>query len=125
MAHFGLQQMKIVSQGRCLQLRAGSGIELGIRSAHATQHIVHIFHQFQGFLRSHVIMQVAAELGGDIVFSVGKGACASIAVHDVAWGTFETRLGAFLNRALAFFQGRPLVNHKYVCLVVSLCQLVR
>ena len=92
MAHLGVQKMQAVFQAGTLDFRIGRGVELGTLSPVDQVDLIHIFHQVDGLLLAHILIQGAAELIGDIVFSVGKGARAAEAAHDRAGGAFDAGL---------------------------------
>ena len=84
MAHGGIQQMQVILHTAGFQAGTGGGVQLGALSAEGQVDLIHIFHQFQGRLFTDVLIQGAAKVIGDVVFAVGKGACAAEAAHNGA-----------------------------------------
>ena len=82
MTHLGIQQMQTVLQAGFPDCGVRSGIELCSLPAVFQIDLIHIAHQLQGPGLTHMLMQASAEIIGNIVFSIGKSACAAEPAHD-------------------------------------------
>ena len=84
MAHRGMQQMQIVLNAHSFKAGACRGIQLGTGAAVAQIDLVYIVHQLQRLLFADIFIQRAAEIVGDVIFTVRKRAGAAKAAHDRA-----------------------------------------
>ena len=106
MAHGGIQQVQVVLNADGLKLGAGGGIEPGARAAVGHVDVIYIFHQVQGPLLADILVEGAAEIVGDVVFSVGKSPRAAEAGHDGAALAANTALdGGAVDGAGPLVQG--------------------
>ena len=124
-AHLGVQQVEVVAQAGRFQVGACGGIEPRLGPAQRAEHGIHVFHQLHGLLHAYVFVQIAPEFGGDVVFAVGQGARAAVALHDVAGLAADAfRDLARLDGADALLQGAAFLQHQHPGGRVPFSQLV-
>ena len=112
MAHLRVQKMQAVFKAHALYLGVCGGIELRALSAVAEVNAVDILHQLYRLLLADILIEGAAELVCDIVFSVGKCARAAEAAHDIAHGALCAGLHLFpVYRAAALIQRASELEH--------------
>ena len=92
MTHGSVQQIQIILQAQLLKMCARRGVQLRAFAAVAHIDLVHITHQLYGLLLAHVLIKRAAEIVGDIIFSVGKSARTAETAHNGTAGTAHTGL---------------------------------
>ena len=105
MAHRSIQQFQLILHAELLERSSGSGIHF--RSLATVGHIdaVHIFHQFKSPFSSDVLIEGAAKIVGDIVFSIGKSSRPAKSVHDGAGLTLDTAFDLIsVNGTMALLQ---------------------
>ena len=83
-AHRGVQQMQIVLHTQLFEFCTGGGIELGAFAAVGHVDLVNVAHQLQRFCLAEILVKRTAKIVGNVVFSVGKSACAAKSAHDRA-----------------------------------------
>ena len=83
-AHRGVQQMQIVLHTQLFEFCTGGGIELGAFAAVGHVDLVNVAHQLQRFCLAEILVKRTAKIVGNVVFSVGKSACAAESAHDRA-----------------------------------------
>ncbi len=84
MAHGGVQKFQLVLHAELLELCVGGAVQFRPLSAVGEVDLIHIFHQLESLLLADVLVERAAEVIGDIVFSVREGAGAAESAHDRA-----------------------------------------
>ena len=80
----GIQELELILHAFLFQRRAGGGIELGALAAVGHVDLVHVLHQLNGLLAADMLVERAAKIIGDVVFSVGKSTRAAEAAHNRA-----------------------------------------
>ena len=106
MAHGSIQQIQLVLDAELFEPGTGGGEEPGALAAVGHVDFVHITHQLQGVLFTDVLVQAAAEVVGDVIFSVGKRARAAEAAHDGTAFAADAGFDFFaVDGAAALFQG--------------------
>ena len=105
--------MQVVLKALCLKVGVSRGVEPCLASSHGAENVVHVFHKLHGALFSHVLVKIAAKLGCNVILSVGQGACAAVAVHNVARSALDAfvRFAGF-DGAYSLLQGSAFVNHE-------------
>ena len=107
----GVQQVQLMLDAELLKLRPGGGIELCALAAVAHIDAVHIAHQLQSLILADVLVERAAEIIGDVILPVGKGACAAEAAHNGAALTLDAGLDLVaVDGAVALFQAVACLN---------------
>ena len=108
-----------------LKLRPSGGIELCALAAVAHIDAVHIAHQLQSLILADVLVERAAEIIGDVILTVGKGACAAEAAHNGAALTLDAGLDLVsVDGAVALFQAVACLNDGNAQGSIPLRQLV-
>ena len=87
-----VQQMQVVLDAQGLEPGTGGRIQLGAFAAVAQIDLVHVLHQIQGLLLADVFVKGTAKIIGDVVLTVGEGACAAETAHDGAALAADTGL---------------------------------
>ena len=95
MAHGGVQQMEVVLHTQLFEFGAGGGIKLGAFAAVGHVDLVDVAHQLQRPGLAQILVKRAAKIVGNVVFSVGKSACAAETAHNGA--AFAGNTGFDLN----------------------------
>ena len=95
MAHGGVQQMEVVLHTQLFEFGAGGGIEFRAFSAVGHVDLVDVAHQLQRSGLAQILVKRAAKIVGNVVFSVGKSACAAETAHNGA--AFAGNTGFDLN----------------------------
>ena len=121
----GIQQVQLMLDAELLKLRPGGGIELCALTAVAHIDAVHIAHQLQSLILADVLVERAAEIIGDVILPVGKGACAAEAAHNGAALTLDAGLDLVsVDGAVALFQAVACLNDGNAQGSIPLRQLV-
>ena len=108
-----------------LELGPGGGIELGALAAVAHIDVIHIAHQLQGLLLADMLVKRAAEVVGDVILTIGKGACAAEAAHNGAALALDAGLNLItVDRTVALFQAVARFNDSNTQRGIPLYQLV-
>jgi len=76
--------MQIVLHTQLFEFCTGGGIELGAFAAVGHVDLVNVAHQLQRFCLAEILVKRTAKIVGNVVFSVGKSACAAESAHDRA-----------------------------------------
>ena len=79
-----VQKLKLVLDADLFKGRARRGVELRPLAPVGQVDGIHILHQFNGFFLPYMFIEGAAEIVGDIVFSVTEGTGPAEAGHDRA-----------------------------------------
>ena len=112
MAHLRVQQVQAVFQAHAFDLRVGGGVKLRPLAAVGEVDGIHVLHQFYGLLLADMLIKRAAELIGDVVFAVRKGAGAAETAHNAAG--FAADAGLYLlavDGAAAFVERLSQLQH--------------
>jgi len=108
----GIQQMQIVLNAQGLEAGAGSGVELCALAAVFQVDLVDVAHQIQGLLFADVLVERAAEIVGNIIFSVRKRTCAAKTAHNGAAFAADTGLDPVaVDGAAALAEGMSGFKH--------------
>ena len=125
MPHLRVEQVQAVFQTLSFQLRIRRGVELRPLAAVGEIDLVDIAHQLDGLALADVLVERAAELVGDVVLAVGKGARAAEAAHDAAHRALHAAFHlAAVDRAFAFLERAAQLQHRDLQSSVGLCELV-
>ena len=87
--------MEVVLHTQLFEFGAGSGIKLGALAAVGHVDLVDVTHQLQRLGLAQILVKRAAKIIGNVVFSVGKSACAAETAHNGA--VFAGNTGFDLN----------------------------
>ncbi len=124
-ADLRVQQVQAVLEAHPLDLAVGRGIELGPLAAVAHVDLIDVLHELDGVLLADVLVERAAELVGDVVLAVGKGASAAEAAHDAAHRAADAGLHLFaVDRAFPFRELAPELHHADLQSPVGLGKLI-
>ena len=82
MAHRCIQKLQFVLDTDLFKLRTGCREKAGSLTAVLHVDIIHIVHQIQRFLTADMLIECAAEIVSDIVFSIGKSTGSAETAHD-------------------------------------------
>ena len=125
MADGGVQQVQLMLDTELLKLGPGGGIELGALAAVAHIDVIHIAHQLQSLLLADMLVKRAAEIIGDVILTIGKGACAAEAAHNGAALALDAGFNLItVNRTVALFQAVARFNDSNTQRGIPLYQLV-
>ena len=125
MPHGGVQQVQVVLDAQGLEPGTGGGVQLAALAAVAHIDLIHIVHQIQSMLLADVFVQRAAEVVGDVVLAVGKGARAAETAHDGAAFTADTGLDLVaVDGTAALFQCMASLENGHFQLRLRLHQLI-
>ena len=95
-------------------------IQLGHVSAVFDVYFVDVFHQRQRGFLAYMLVQIAAEIVGDIVFAVRKSSRSAEARHNGTGFAFYTRLYFFaVDGAFSLFERVPALEHRHFFAAVS------
>ena len=125
MANRCIQKIQLVLQTKLFKLRSCGGIKL--RSLAAILHIdlVHILHQLHCLLLANVLIQRAAEIVGNVIFSIRKCPGSAKTAHDRAALTAYTALDLFaVNRTFSFFERIALLKYSQLQIRFPFHQLI-
>ena len=92
MADRSIQKMQAVLHTGFLKFCSRSGIQLRALPAKTEIDSIHIFHQFNGCLFSDILIESAAEIIGNVVFSIRKCTGSAESTHDGAAFAVNTGL---------------------------------
>ena len=87
--------MQVVLHTQLFEFGTGGGIELGAFAAVGHVDLIDVAHQLQRSGLAQILVKRAAKIVGNVVFSVGKGACAAETAHNGA--AFAGNTGFDLN----------------------------
>ena len=105
MADRSVEQIELVLQTELLKARACSGIQLCALAAVREIDGVDIVHQLQGLRFSDMLVQGAAKVVGNIIFSVRERPGSAEAAHDCAGFAFDAGFDLFaVDRTAALFE---------------------
>ena len=120
-----IQKIQFILQTELLELSSCCRIELCSLSAIFHIDIVYIFHQFNGFVFSDMLVQCSAKIIGDIIFSIGECTCATKAAHNRTSLTVDTVFDFFaVNRTFSFFKRISLFKNSHFVIRFFFHQLV-
>ena len=125
MADGGVEQVELILDAELFELRAGGGVELRALAAVGHVDLVDIVHQIERLLLADVLIERAAEIVGDIVFSIGKCTGTAETAHDRAALAADAGLDLVaVNGAVALFKAVTGLEHGDAQVTAILCQLV-
>ena len=105
MADLGIEQMQVVFETFLADLGIVVGKQTGLFTAVGNIDVIDVFHELDGFGPADVLIEIAAEFIGDIVFAVREGTGTAEAVHDGTGRTVDAGFDAdAVNRTFTFFQ---------------------
>ena len=120
-----IQQVEIVLQALTLELAPCGGVEASALAAVCHVDLVHIVHQLQRLVLADVLIESAAELVGDVIFTVGESACTAKAVHNGAGLALDAGLDLHaVDGALALMEGIARLKDGHLPLGLQLLQLI-
>ncbi len=124
-AHLRVEQMQAVFQAHALDAGVGGGIELRALPAVGEVDLIHVTHQLDGLVLADVLIECAAELVRNVVFSVRKGARAPEAAHDAAHGALDAALDLLaVDGTFALGELASKLEDRYLLLRRALGELV-
>ena len=104
-AHRCIEQLQLVLHAELFEFCARSGEHPCRLSAVADVNLIDVVHQIYRLFASDVLIQRAAEIVRNVVFSVGESACSAKSAHDRTGRTFDTGFHLLaVNRTAPFFQ---------------------
>ena len=121
----GVQQEEPVLQALLFEAASGGRKHPCTLAPVADVDIIYIAHELHGRFPADVGVQGAAKIVGQVVFSVGEGACAAESAHDGADLAVDAALDLYsVNGAAAFFQGSAGLKDGDLQIRPPFCQLI-
>ena len=106
MAYGSIKKMKVVLDAEFFKFCSGGGIKFCAFSAVCHVYFINIAHKVKSVFLSDIFIKGSAEIVGDVVFTVGKSACAAETAHDGAGFAADAAFDFYaVNGAAAFFKG--------------------
>ena len=125
MADRSIQKVQIVLDAERLKSCACGGVELAARTAVAHIDLIYVVHKIQRVLFADIFVKRAAEVIGNVVFSVRKCARTAESAHDGAAFAADTGLDLFaVDWTVALMQRVSRLKHRNLQLRCTLHQLV-
>ena len=125
MANGSIKEMKVVLDAEFFEFGAGGGIKFCACAAVCHVNFINIAHQFKSLFFADIFIKGAAEIVGDIIFSVRKSACTAKTAHD---GTGFAADAAFyfiaVNGAAAFLKGMSGFKNRNFEFRTEFCKFV-
>ena len=117
--------MQVMLDALGLKPRTGSCIKFCAFAAEFQIDLVDIFHQIQGLFLADVLIERAAKIVGNIVFTIRESAGAAKAAHNAAAFAVDTGLDfVTVDGAFPLFQGMARLKNSYAQLGILLHQFI-
>lgn len=124
--HRCIEQLQLVLHAELFEFCARSREHPCRLSAMADVNLIDVVHQINRLFASDVLIQRAAEIIRNIVFSIGESACSAKSAHDRTGRTFDTGFHLLaVNRTTALLQRITRLKNRYLKLRTLFHQLIR